>query len=93
MAKKLKDEIKTFLDNNTELKEKIKQIENIEKVYTCMPNKILKGIKQIDIKDNNIIIKTNTPSWKQEIYFLKKEIMKKIDKNFRNYKDLKITIL
>jgi hypothetical protein len=93
MAKKLKDEIKTFLDNNTELSEKIKQIENIEKVYKCIPNKILKGIKQIDIKDNNIIIKTNTPSWKQEIYFLKKEIMKKIDKNFRNYSDLKITIL
>ena len=93
MAKKLKDEIKTFLDNNTELKEKIKKIENVEKVYQCMPNKILKGIKQIDIKDNNIIIKTNTPSWKQEIYFFKKEIMKKIDKNFRNYSDLKITIL
>ena len=93
MAKKLKDEIKTFLENNTEVKEKIKQIENIEKIYNCIPKKVLKGIKQIDIKSNNIIIKTNTPSWKQEIYFLKKEIMKKIDKNFRNYSDFKITIL
>ena len=93
MTKKIKEEIKKFLNNNKELKEKIKKIEEIDKIYASLPKKILKGINQIDIKNNNIIIKTNTPSWKQEIYFLKKEIMKKIDKNFRNYSDFKITIL
>ena len=93
MAKKIKNEIKKFLEENKEIKEKIKKVKNIDMVYSCIPSKVLKGVKQINIKDNNIIIKTKTPSWRQELYFLKKEIMKKIDKNFRNYSDFKITIL
>jgi len=93
MAKKIKNEIKKFLEENKEINEKIKKIKDIDVIYNCIPNKALKGIKEINIKNNNIIIKTNSPSWKQEFYFLKKEIMKKIDKNLRYYSDLKITIL
>ena len=40
-----------------------------------------------------IIIKTKSPSWRQEFEFIKKEIIKKIDKKFRNYNINKITIL
>ena len=93
MAKKIKDEIKKLLEENKEISEKIKKIKDIDVIYSCIPSKALKGVKEININNNNIIIKTNTPSWKHEFYFLKKEIMKKIDKNLRYYSDLKITIL
>ena len=58
-----------------------------------IPKKTQKGIEKITIKNTTIIIKTKSPSWRQEIEFMKKEIIKKIDKNFRNYGVNKITIL
>ena len=93
MAKDLKKEIITFFKNNPTAESAVKEEKIIEDIYSCLPKKITKGIKDVFLKNHTIIIKTTTPSWRQEIIFLKKEIMKKIHKNFRNYRDLKITIL
>ena len=89
MIKSLKKEIKNYINKNQTLKEVDVQ-KNIEKI---LPQKIKPGIEKITIKEKMVIIKTKTPSWRQETEFFKKEIMKKIDKNFRNYRVEKITIL
>ncbi len=93
MAKTIKEEIKKYLNTNLETKNIIKQSQAQKEIMKCLPQNIIKGVKNIEVKNNTIIITTTSPSWRQEINFLKKEIMKKIHKNFRNYRDLKITIL
>tara|TARA_Y100000741_G_scaffold18357_1_gene13882 strand:- start:68 stop:349 length:282 start_codon:yes stop_codon:yes gene_type:complete len=93
MAKQIKEEIEVFLKNNPEIDRVAEEDQKIQAIYSCLPKKLMKGVKEILIKKNTVIIKTKTPSWKQEINFFKKEIMKKIDKKFRNYDHLEITIL
>jgi len=89
MIKDFKKELQKYINKNQELKEAWRQAE-IEEI---LPKKIKPGIEKITIKEKMIIIKTKTPSWRQEIEVLKKEIIKKIDKKFRNYGIKKITIL
>ena len=89
MIKSLKKEIKNYINKNQALKEADVQ----KKIEKILPQKIKPGIEKITIKEKIVIIKTKTPSWRQETEFFKKEIMKKIDKNFRNYRIEKITIL
>ena len=74
-------------------KEEIKDEKTTTSIMKIIPKKTQKGIEKITIKNTTIIIKTKSPSWRQEIEFMKKEIIKKIDKNFRNYGVDKITIL
>ena len=93
MAKTIKEEIKKYLNTNLETKNIIKQSQAQKEIIKCLPQNTTKGVKNIEVKNNTIIITTTSPSWRQEINFLKKEIMKKIHKNFRNYRDLEITIL
>ena len=89
MIKSLKKEIKNYINKNQTLKEVDVQ-KNIEKI---LPQKIKPGIEKITIKEKMIIIKTKTPSWRQETEFFKKEIIKKIDKKSPNYTIKKIIIL
>ena len=89
MIKSLKKEIKNYINKNQTLKE----VDIQKKIEKILPQKIKPGIEKITIKEKIVIIKTKTPSWRQETEFFKKEIMKKIDKNFRNYRIEKITIL
>ena len=89
MIKSLKKEIKNYINKNQALKE----VDVQKKIEKILPQKIKPGIEKITIKEKIVIIKTKTPSWRQETEFFKKEIMKKIDKNFRNYRIEKITIL
>tara|TARA_B100001113_G_C20767926_1_gene473912 strand:- start:144 stop:413 length:270 start_codon:yes stop_codon:yes gene_type:complete len=89
MIKELKNEIDRFVENHPQIKEE-KKITSIMKI---IPKQTQKGIEKITIKNRTIIIKTKSPSWRQDIEFIKKEIIKKIDKNFRNYGIEKITIL
>ena len=91
--KNIKTEIKKYLNENIDTQNKINKNRNEQKILESLPKNIKKGIKDIEIKNQTIYIKTKTPSWRQEIEFFKKEIMKKIDKNFRNYRIEKITIL
>tara|TARA_Y100001970_G_scaffold285512_1_gene405493 strand:- start:905 stop:1174 length:270 start_codon:yes stop_codon:yes gene_type:complete len=89
MIKKLDKEINKYLDKNP----KIKEAQKTTQIEKTIPKKLQKGINEITIKNTTIIIKTKSPSWRQEIEFFKKEIIKKIDKKFRNYRIEKITIL
>jgi len=89
MIKVLKNEIKKFVEQHPQIKEEKK----ITSIMKTIPKKTQKGIEKITIKNTTIIIQTKSPSWRQEIEFMKKEIIKKIDKNFRNYGVNKITIL
>ena len=89
MIKKLNNEINKYLDKNP----KIKEAQKTTQIQKIIPKKLQKGIDEIIIKNTTIIIKTKSPSWRQEIEFFKKEIIKKIDKKFRNYRIEKITIL
>ena len=93
MTKIIKQEIEKYLNKNPQIRKPLKENESIEKINQCIPLKIKKGIKEIVLKNNKITIKTKTPSWRQEINFFKKEIIKKIHKKFRNYSEIKITIL
>jgi len=89
MIKKLQEEINKYVNKNP----KIKEAQKTQKLQKAIPLKLQKGIEEITIKNTTIIIKTKSPSWRQEITFFKKEIIKEIDKNFRNYNINKITIL
>ena len=89
MIKKLQEEISKYVNKNP----KIKEAQKTQKLQKVIPLKLQKGIEEITIKNTTIIIKTKSPSWRQEITFFKKEIIKEIDKNFRNYNINKITIL
>tara|TARA_B100001123_G_C15007647_1_gene906195 strand:+ start:196 stop:465 length:270 start_codon:yes stop_codon:yes gene_type:complete len=89
MIKKLDSEINKYLNKNP----KIKEAQKTTQIQKIIPKKLQKGIDEIIIKNTTIIIKTKSPSWRQEIEFFKKEIIKKIDKKFRNYRIEKITIL
>ena len=89
MIKKLDNEINKYLNKNP----KIKEAQKTTQIQKTIPEKLQKGIDEIIIKNRTIIIKTKSPSWRQEIEFFKKEIIKKIDKKFRNYRIEKITIL
>ena len=89
MIKDFKKELDIFIKKNKNIK-KNTSLSEIEKI---LPKNILKGVKNIDIKKNTIIIKTKNPSWRQETVFLKKEIMKKIVEKVPNYDIKKIIIL
>jgi len=93
MAKTIKDEIKKYLNTNSKTKTAIKHARAKKEIMKCLPLNIIKGVKNIEVKNSSIIIVATNPSWRQEINFFKKEIMKKIHKKYRNYKDIKITIL
>ena len=89
MIKNLKNEIRKYVNKNS----KIKEAQQAREIIGIFPKKTQKGIDDIIIKKRTIIIKTKSPSWRQEIEFIKKEIIKKIDKKFRNYSIDKITVL
>ena len=87
--KKIKTEIEKFLNKKPEIKITTKEI----KIEKSIPRNLRNGIEKIQIKTKTLTIKTKTPSWRQEIIFLKKEILEKINKNFPNYGIEKIIIL
>ena len=91
--KKLNTEIKKYLNQSSERKTKINEKKYEKKVFEIIPKKIQKGIKEVEIKNQTIYIKTKTPSWRQETTVLKKEILEKIHKKVRNYTISKIIIL
>tara|TARA_B100001287_G_scaffold239641_1_gene213630 strand:+ start:311 stop:580 length:270 start_codon:yes stop_codon:yes gene_type:complete len=88
MIKELDKEILKYINRNP----KIKNYQKSEKIKKIIPKNLHKGIIEISIKSTQLIIKTKSPSWRQEISFLKKEIIKKIDKKVSNYgiKEIKV---
>jgi len=93
MIKKIKQEIKTYIEKNEDLKKGLQKIEKEQEIFKIIPQKIKKGIKEIKIEKKSIKIITHSPSWRQELLFFKKEIIKKIDKKLPNYTIEKIIIL
>ncbi len=93
MIKNLKDEIKNYIQKNEDIKKELQKIKKEDEVFKIIPQKIKKGIKEIKIEKKTIKIITHSPSWRQEILFFKKEIIKKIDKFLPNYTIEKIIIL
>ena len=93
MIKKIKEEIKQYIKANKDLEKGIQKTREIEEIFKIIPEKIKKGIKEIKIEKESIKIITQSPSWRQEILFFKKEIIKKIDKKSPNYTIKKIIIL
>jgi len=93
MAKLLKKEIEKYIQTHPQIKEAIDSEKISAEIIEKIDKKLLKGIKEITIKNETIIIKTKSPSWRQELAFFKKEIIEKIDKKSRNYNIKKITIL
>ena len=93
MIKNIKNEIEKLFSKNKTLQKGLEQNIKIKKVLESIPATLQKGITKITLKENTITIKTKTPSWRQEFLFFKKEIIKKIVKNYPNYNELKITIL
>ena len=93
MSKSFKKELKEYIDNSPEilLAQKEKEVEKIIKDF--LKEKSLKTTIKIDIKKSNLTIITLSPSWRQEMLFFKKEIIKKIHKKCRNYNIEKINIL
>ena len=88
MIKELDKEILKYINRNP----KIKNYQKTEKIKKVIPKNLHKGIVEISIKTTQLIIKSKSPSWRQEISFLKKEIIKKIDKKVPNYgiKEIKV---
>ncbi|MBJ47719.1 MAG: hypothetical protein CMG59_00875 [Candidatus Marinimicrobia bacterium] len=88
MIKELDKEILKYINRNP----KIKNYQKSEKIKKIIPKNLHRGIVEISIKSTQLIIKTKSPSWRQEISFLKKEIIKKIDKKVSNYgiKEIKV---
>tara|TARA_B100000927_G_scaffold177593_1_gene143023 strand:+ start:344 stop:655 length:312 start_codon:yes stop_codon:yes gene_type:complete len=102
MIKELDKEILKYINRNP----KIKNYQKSEKIKKIIPKNLHRGIIEISIKSTQLIIKTKSPSWRQEgdlvfikspswrqeISFLKKEIIKKIDKKVSNYgiKEIKV---
>ena len=88
MIKELDKEILKYINRNP----KIKNYQKSDKIKKIIPKNLHKGIIDISIKNTQLIIKTKSPSWRQEISFLKKEIIKKIDKKVSNYgiKEIKV---
>tara|TARA_B100001057_G_C22428478_1_gene786480 strand:- start:97 stop:366 length:270 start_codon:yes stop_codon:yes gene_type:complete len=88
MIKELDKEILKYINRNS----KIKNYQKTEKIKKIIPKNLHRGIIEISIKSTQLIIKTKSPSWRQEISFLKKEIIKKIDKKVSNYgiKEIKV---
>ena len=88
MIKELDKEILKYINRNS----KIKNYQRTEKIKKIIPKNLHRGIIEISIKSTQLIIKTKSPSWRQEISFLKKEIIKKIDKKVSNYgiKEIKV---
>ena len=93
MAKQIKDEIEKYFNKNIESNKKININKIEQEILKSLPEKINKGVREINIKNKILYIKTKTPSWRQETQFLKKEIMKIIDKKSSNYSIEKIIIL
>tara|TARA_B100001750_G_C15364984_1_gene524232 strand:+ start:500 stop:781 length:282 start_codon:yes stop_codon:yes gene_type:complete len=93
MNKPLKKEIEKYIEARPQIKEAIESEKISAEIIEKIDKKLIKGIKEIIIKNETIIIKTKSPSWRQEIGFFKKEIIEKIDKKSRNYSIKKITIL
>ena len=88
MIKELDKEILKYINRNP----KIKNYQKTEKIKKVIPKNLHKGIVEISIKTTQLIIKSKSPSWRQEISFLKKEIIKKIDEKVSNYgiKEIKV---
>ena len=88
MIKELDKEILKYINRNP----KIKNYQKSEKIKKIIPKNLHRGIIEISVKSTQLIIKTKSPSWRQEISFLKKEIIKKIDKKVSNYgiKEIKV---
>tara|TARA_A100001011_G_C13911151_1_gene675124 strand:- start:427 stop:696 length:270 start_codon:yes stop_codon:yes gene_type:complete len=89
MIKKLNKEILKYINKNPQIKE----YQKTQKIMNIIPQNIHKGIAELSIKKTQLTIKTKSPSWRQEISFLKKEIIKKIDKKLPNYNIKEIKVL
>ena len=93
MIKKIKEELKQYIETNKDFKKELQKYKEEEEFFKIIPEKIKKGIKEIRIEKESVKIITKSPSWRQEILFFKKEIIKKIDKKSPNYTIKKIIIL
>ena len=93
MIKKIQEELKQYIKANKELQKGFQKTQKEEEIIKIIPEKIKKGIKEIRIEKESVKIITKSPSWRQEILFFKKEIIKKIDKKSPNYTIKKIIIL
>ena len=93
MLKKIKEELKQYIETNKDFKKELQKYKEEEEFFKIIPEKIKKGIKEIKIEKESIKIITKSPSWRQEILFFKIEIIKKIDKKSPNYTIKKIIIL
>ena len=93
MTKSIKKEIEKFLQNTPQIlvAKKEKEIEKFLREFFL--KKEIKTTLKIHLKNNTIIIKTKSPSWRQELLFFKKEIIQKINKKLRNYTIEKVVIL
>ena len=89
MLKKLDQAILKYLSRNPKLQDYRKTRE----IFKIIPKNTHKGITDISIERTHLIIKTKNPSWRQEITFLKKEIIKKIHKKVPNYNIKEIKVL
>ena len=69
--KNIKTEIKKYLNENIDTQSKINKNRNEQKILDSLPKNLKKGIKDIEIKNQTIYIKTKTPSWRQETTILK----------------------
>ena len=89
MIKKLDQEILKYISRNP----KLQSYRKTKEILKIIPENIQKGIIDISIEKTHLTIKTKSPSWRQEITFLKKEIIKKIHKKVPNYNIREIKVL
>lgn len=82
--------IDDFLKNLSH--EKLKEIEVLSFLNEILPEKYKEGLIFENMKDGIVFLKTSSPFVKNEIYFLKNEIIEKINKKFNEniVKDIKI---
>ena len=89
MIKKLDEAILKYISRNT----KLQNYRKTKEILKIIPKNTHKGIIDISIEKTHLTIKTKNPSWRQEITFLKKEIIKKIHKKVPNYCIREIKVL
>ncbi|MEO0241356.1 MAG: DUF721 domain-containing protein [candidate division WOR-3 bacterium] len=87
---KIEKIIDDFLKNLPQ--KKLKEIEVLNFLNEILPEKYKENLIFENIKDGIIFLKTSSPFVKNEIYFLKNEIIEKINKRINEnfIKDIKI---
>ncbi|MEO0246244.1 MAG: DUF721 domain-containing protein [candidate division WOR-3 bacterium] len=87
---KIEKIIDDFLKNLPQ--NKLKEIEVLNFLNEILPEKYKENLIFENIKDGIIFLKTSSPFVKNEIYFLKNEIIEKINKRINEnfIKDIKI---